>query len=227
MRAANPLKALLAGAALLATGAAASAQTYGYPAANAPVGLAPPTTIQPPGNLYAPTQNAAPQAAYGAPRSFSPEQIVGIGHQYFGAAAQGVAKALEQAFAQYGQPNGYILGQEAGGAFIGGVRYGEGRLETLDLGSFPIYWQGPSLGYDFGADGARTMVLLYNLPRVEAAYGRFGGVSGSVYLVGGIGMTALAAGPVVAVPIRVGVGARFGANVGYLKFTAKPTWNPF
>ncbi len=29
------------------------------------------------------------------------------------------------------------------------------------------------------------------------------------------------------IPVRLGVGFRLGANVGYLKFTDSPTWNPF
>ena len=233
MRAARHLKGALLGIAALAAGiAGAEAQTYSYPAAGAPAGLAPPASIQQGRQgFYAPAPQAAPYAAqqptYGAPGQFSPGEIVAVGHEFFGGAAQGLAQVIERAFQQYGQPNGYVLGQEAGGAIIGGLRYGEGQLQTLDRGAYPIYWQGPSLGYDFGADGARTMILLYNLPSVEAAYGRFGGVSGSVYLVGGVGMTALAAGPVVAVPIRAGVGARLGINVGYLKFTGRPTWNPF
>jgi len=90
-----------------------------------------------------------------------------------------------------------------------------------------VYWQGPSLGFDWGGEGARTMMLVYNLPATEAIYQRFGGIDGSAYLVGGFGMTALTANRIVVVPIRSGVGLRLGANVGYLKFTNQPTWNPF
>lgn len=228
MRTARFIVGVLIGAAVLLGAEAVPAQSYEYADPNASASVAPPAPIQAqPDALYTPRPQVVAQSAYSAPGQFSPAQIIDVGHEFFGGAAQGLGQVVERAFQQYGQPNGYVLGQEAGGALIGGLRYGEGQLHTLDRGQFPIYWQGPSIGYDFGADGARTMVLLYNLPRVEAAYGRFGGVSGAAYLVGGVGMTALAAGPVVAVPIRVGVGARLGVNVGYLKFTARPTWNPF
>ena len=90
-----------------------------------------------------------------------------------------------------------------------------------------VFWQGPTLGFDAGADGARTMMLVYNLPRTEAIFERFGGIDGSAYFVGGFGMTALTANNIVVVPIRSGVGLRLGANLGYLKFTPQPTWNPF
>ena len=123
---------------------------------------------------------------------------------------------------QWGQPNGYILGEEAGGAFVGGLRYGDGTLYTKNAGDVRVYWQGPSLGFDAGADGARTMMLVYNLPRTEAIFERFGGIDGSAYFIGGFGMTALTVNDIVVVPIRSGVGLRLGANLGYLKFTQRP-----
>jgi hypothetical protein len=100
-------------------------------------------------------------------------------------------------------------------------------LYTKDGADSKVFWQGPSLGLDFGGDGARTMMLVYNLPATRAMYQRFAGLDGSAYLVGGVGMTALTAGGIVVVPIRAGVGLRLGANVGYLKFTPQATWNPF
>ncbi len=110
---------------------------------------------------------------------------------------------------------------------MAGVRYGEGTLYTRNAGQRRIYWQGPSLGFDVGGDGARTMMLVYNLPNVRNLYRRFAGVDGSAYLVGGFGMTAVVNDRTIVVPIRSGVGARLGINVGYLKFTREPTWNPF
>ena len=128
-----------------------------------------------------------------------------------------------------GQPNGYILGEEAGGAFIGGLRYGDGTLYTKDAGDLRVFWQGPTVGVDLGADGARTMMLVYNLPRTNAIYQQFNGIAGAAYFVAGLGMTALASADetLVVVPIRSGLGLRLGYNVGYLKFTTAPTWNPF
>jgi hypothetical protein len=138
-----------------------------------------------------------------------------------------LAMLVQHAASQWGLPNGYVLGQEGGGAFIGGLRYGEGTLFTKNAGDLRVFWQGPSLGWDVGGDGARTMMLIYNLPATQAVYQRFGGVEGSAYVVGGLGMTVLTNNAVVVVPIRSGIGLRLGANVGYLKFTPEPTWNPF
>lgn len=161
--------------------------------------------------------------------TYSADEVVQEGHRFFGTASREFATLVERATQRWGQPNAYILGQEGGGALIGGLRYGEGELFTRNSmgGGSKIYWQGPSIGWDFGGDGARTMILVYNLPHEQALYNRFGGVNGSAYLIGGFGMTALAFQNMVLVPIRTGVGARLGVNVGYLKFTSQPTWNPF
>ncbi len=159
--------------------------------------------------------------------SYSSREIMEAGHGFFGSVSKGLASVVEYAFKQQGRPNGYILGQDAGGAFVAGLRYGEGTLYTKDAGSHRVYWQGPSIGWDAGAEGSKVMVLVYNLRDPEEIHQRFGGVDGSAYLVGGVGMTFLKSGPVIVAPIRSGVGLRFGANVGYLKYTRRPTWNPF
>lgn len=161
------------------------------------------------------------------PEEFQSDEIVSNGHRFFGSISRGLAEAIEQATKQWGRPNGYILGQEASGAFIGGLRYGEGTMYTRNAGDLKVFWQGPSLGIDAGADGDRTMMLVYNLPATEAIFQRFGGVNGSAYVIGGFGFTALARDEIVVVPIRSGVGARLGVNIGYLKFTPESTWNPF
>jgi hypothetical protein len=158
---------------------------------------------------------------------FTPDEIVDRGHKFFGAVSRGLAQSVQEAGRRWGLPNGYILGQEASAAFVGGLRYGEGELYTRNAGDRKIYWQGPSLGFDTGADGDRTMMLVYNLPSVGAIYQRFGGIDGSAYFVGGFGFTALGADNIVVVPIRSGVGVRLGVNVSYLKFTSHATWNPF
>jgi hypothetical protein len=160
---------------------------------------------------------------------YSSDEIIDAGHHFFGGVSKGIASIVEKAADQWGQPNGYILGEEAGGAFIGGLRYGDGTLYTKTAGDVRVYWQGPTIGVDAGADGARTMMLVYNLPRTDAIFDQFGGIAGSAYFVGGLGMTALtsAHNDMVVVPIRSGLGLRLGYNVGYVKFTARPTWNPF
>ena len=159
--------------------------------------------------------------------TYSSSEILDSGHRFFGGVSRGLATVIEKAVSQWGLPNGYILGQEGGGAIIGGLRYGEGTLYTKNAGDLRLYWQGPSIGWDIGGDGDRTMMLVYNLPATRAVYQRFVGIDGSAYLVGGFGMTVLTANNVVLVPIRSGVGARLGVNIGYLKFTNQPTWNPF
>ncbi|MCC5978385.1 MAG: DUF1134 domain-containing protein [Salinarimonas sp.] len=162
-----------------------------------------------------------------SPETFEPQEIVDQGHAFFGSISRGLALTVQEAFSRWGQPNGYILGQEAGGAFIGGLRYGEGTLYTRNAGNRPVFWQGPSIGFDFGGEGSRTMMLVYELPSTDAMYQRFLGMDGSAYVVGGFGMTALSANNIILVPIRSGVGARLGINIGYLRFTEQPTWNPF
>ncbi|WP_159728434.1 DUF1134 domain-containing protein [Methylosinus sp. Ce-a6] len=172
------------------------------------------------------------RAAYGErpeqrPEPMSGDEVVRSGHRFFGAIARDLAQGVEQLARRWGRPNAYVLGQEGSGAFIGGLRYGEGVMYTRNAGQRRVYWQGPSLGFDAGADGDRTMMLIYNLPSVDAIYTRFGGVAGSAYLVGGLGFTELTADGVVIAPIRAGLGARLGVNLGYLKFTPEATWNPF
>jgi hypothetical protein len=159
--------------------------------------------------------------------TFTPGELVGAGHRFFGGVSRGLATIIEKAVSQWGLPNGYVLGQEGGGAVVVGLRYGEGMLYTKNAGDLKVYWQGPSLGWDVGGEGARTMMLVYNLPATNAIYQHFAGVDGSAYFIGGFGMTVLTANRIVLVPIRSGVGVRLGANVGYLKFTDRATWNPF
>ena len=158
---------------------------------------------------------------------YSSQEVVNAGHKFFGATSGNLAAAFERTFAKYGLPNGYILGEEASGAFIGGLRYGEGFLYTKNAGDHKVFWQGPSIGWDYGADGNRTMMLVYHLPDVDTLYKRYAGVTGSAYAVGGVGVTALTRRGVHLVPIRTGVGARLGINIGYLKLRKTPRINPF
>ncbi|CDM58864.1 MULTISPECIES: DUF1134 domain-containing protein [Rhizobium] len=174
--------------------------------------------------MLVPTQASAQQSNSG---QYSMQEIVDAGHSFFGSTSGGLAKVIEAAFQKYGLPNGYVLGQEGSGAFIAGLTYGEGQLNTKNAGEHPLYWQGPSLGIDYGGQGTRVMMLVYDLPSTDAIYARFGGVSGQAFVIAGFGMTLLKNNNVLVVPIRTGVGARLGLNVGYLKVTPDPTWNPF
>jgi hypothetical protein len=159
--------------------------------------------------------------------TFTTEEIVTKGHQFFGKASRGISEAIEYLFQSQGEPTAYIVGEEGSGAIVGGLRFGEGTIYYKDGTTQKIYWQGPSVGFDFGGNGSRTMVLVYNSDSPRELYTRFIGVEGSAYLVGGIGVNLQKYRNITLAPIRTGVGARFGANVGYLKYSKNPTWNPF
>ncbi|MBO6718419.1 MAG: DUF1134 domain-containing protein [Rhizobiaceae bacterium] len=159
--------------------------------------------------------------------TYSMQEVVDTGHRFFGATSGGLAAVVEKVFSAFGLPNGYVLGEEGSGALVGGLTFGEGYLYTKNAGDHVVFWQGPSLGWDFGGQGSRTMMLVYNLESVPSIYQRFVGVAGSAYAIAGLGFNVHKRGDVLLVPIRTGVGARLGINVGYLKLTQTPTWNPF
>jgi hypothetical protein len=136
-------------------------------------------------------QSGPPPGTLSADESrFNTTEIINAGHNFFGTVSRGLAQIVERAVSKWGLPNGYILGEEAAGAFVAGLRYGEGMLYTKNAGDLKVYWQGPSIGWDVGGEGARTMMLIYNLPNTAAIYERFGGIDGSAYFIGGFGMTA-------------------------------------
>ncbi|MGI9484108.1 MAG: DUF1134 domain-containing protein [Hyphomicrobiales bacterium] len=162
-----------------------------------------------------------------AAETYSPQEIVDAGHGFFGATTQGLAKVVEHSFGMAGAPSGYIVGEELAGAFIGGLRYGEGVLHMKDGTREKVYWQGPSFGFDVGGNGSRTMVLVYHLQHPDQVFERYGGIEGSAYFIGGFGVNFQRSTDLLLAPIRTGLGARIGANIGYLKYTREPTWNPF
>ncbi len=188
-----------------------------------------PYQAQPPAQQYPapPVANLPPPRREPGPEVYGPDELMTAGHRFFGNVSRGLASIIERAVSQWGLPNGYVLGEEGSGAFVAGLRYGEGTLYTKNAGDLKVFWQGPSVGFDWGGDGARTMTLVYNLPATNAIYQRFAGIDGSAYIIGGFGMTALTANNIVLVPIRSGIGLRLGANIGYLKYTPRATWNPF
>jgi hypothetical protein len=158
---------------------------------------------------------------------FEPGELVETGHRFFGGVSRGLATIIEKAVSQWGLPNGYVLGEEAGGAFFGGLRYGEGVLYMRRRPQQRIFWQGPSIGFDVGGAGARTMMLVYNMHDMSEMEKRFVELEGQAYVIAGFGLTAATADNIVVVPIRSGVGLRVGVNLGYIKFSRAPTWNPF
>ena len=159
--------------------------------------------------------------------TYSSAEIVAKGHGFFGSTTSGLAQAVEFVFQKAGRPQGYIIGEEGSGAFIGGLRFGEGTLFMKDGTRKKVYWQGPSVGFDFGGNGSRALVLVYNIDHTSDIFSRFIGIDGSAYLVGGLGVSFQSNEKLSLAPIRTGIGARLGASVGYLKYTAAPTWNPF
>ena len=161
--------------------------------------------------------------------TYSPDEIVQKASDFFGATTEAVGKAIEKVFAEKGRPNGYIAGTEGAGAIGVGLRYGEGDLYLKATGTRPqhVFWQGPSIGFDFRANASKVFTLVYNLPNGEAIYERFPGVEGSAYFVAGIGVNYQQNGRVILAPMRTGVGLGAGVNIGYLSYTKERNILPF
>ncbi len=159
--------------------------------------------------------------------TFSVREIRKAGRGFFGSISAELASVMQYTFKNYGQPSGYILGTEGGGAFLAGLSFGKGHLTTKTHPQRKVFWQGPTVGYDLGLQGSRVMFLVYNLKRPEQIFKRYAGIGGSAYVVGGVGLTYHKRGKIVLAPIRTGLGLRLGANIGYLKFTPKFSINPF
>jgi hypothetical protein len=168
-----------------------------------------------------PTYTSDPQT------TFQKDDLIGAAEGVFGKGAAGLGGIIENILRKQGEPNGYIVGREGGGAFVLGLRYGSGTLKHKVEGEQPVYWTGPSVGFDAGANAGSTFVLVYNLYDTEDLYRRYPSGEGAAYLVGGFNASYLRRGDVVLIPIRLGVGVRLGANVGYMKFSKKQRWLPF
>lgn len=158
--------------------------------------------------------------------TYSQDTVVKDATAFFGEGAESIAKVIEKAFKDHGRPTGYIKGEEASGAFIVGLRYGDGTLTLKNKGDYKVNWQGPSVGFDVGADASKVFVLVYNLQNVDELYQRFPAVDGSLYFIGGTSLNYHQSGNVILAPIRLGVGLRFGINVGYIDYTKTKSWNP-
>ncbi|WP_125461687.1 MULTISPECIES: DUF1134 domain-containing protein [Rhodomicrobium] len=182
----------------------------------------PPTMLAPP-----PPGEPLPLPSDRIEATYSIDEIQEAGRGIFGTITAQFGGAINYAFQQFGRPNAYITGSEGGAAILAGLRYGKGTLHSKTAPESPIYWQGPSLGYDLGAEGSNALFLVYNLEDPNLIYGRFSGIGGSAYVAGGVGLNVLGKSGMVMVPIRSGIGLRLGANLAYLKFTERQTWNPF
>jgi hypothetical protein len=161
-------------------------------------------------------------------KTYNQEEVLKAAEDFFGTGAKGLATVIEKAFKEKGEPVAIIRGEEAGGAIGVGLRYGHGRLMYKGAGDgMRVYWQGPSIGFDFGANGAKVFVLVYNLPSTDALFQRYPGVEGSLYFVGGFGLNYVQSDKTILAPVRFGLGWRQGASVGYMHFTRKKRYNPF
>jgi len=173
--------------------------------------------------------------AFGSPVSaqtksddtYNQDEILEKAKGFFGHTTAGLAQGIEKVFSDLGKPNGIILGEEAGGAFIVGLRYGEGELNQKKSGKRKVYWQGPSVGFDFGGNASKVFTLVYHLKNPGDLYRRFPGVDGSLYVIAGLSLNYQQAGDIILAPIRTGVGLRAGANVGYLHYSQEHSWLPF
>ncbi|WP_447753980.1 DUF1134 domain-containing protein [Sphingopyxis fribergensis] len=206
----------------------ATSGTYSEPSYDSDLATGDQQTAETPVGSTATSSDVSATTVAAAPGStYKKDDLIGAAEGVFGKGAQGLAGLIEDILKKQGEPNAYIVGREAGGALVLGVRYGSGTLHHKIEGELPAYWTGPSIGFDAGANAGNTFVLVYNLFDSEDLYKRFPAGEGAAYLIGGFNASYLRRGDVVLIPIRVGVGARLGVNAGYMKFRKKQNWVPF
>ncbi|MDE1918490.1 MAG: DUF1134 domain-containing protein [Sphingomonadales bacterium] len=195
----------------------------GYAPQTAPTTSVPASQTQQPGQW----KDGMPPANPDKGGTYHENDLIGAATGVFGTGAKGLAEAIKDILHKQGEPNGYIVGREAGGAFVVGLRYGSGTLYHKIEGERPVYWTGPSIGFDAGANASKTFVLVYNLYNTDDLFHRYAAGEGQAYLVGGFNISYMRRGDVVLIPVRLGVGLRLGINGGYMNFTKKQTWLPF
>lgn len=226
MRTVDPNSAIDRDLAPVQSQAPADAPRYGDPVPAEPVAQSPaPATPTTPGTP-APTGVVADRAT-AAGDTYKRKDLIAAGEGVFGKGAQGLAGLIEKILKEQGEPNAYIAGREASGAFVVGLRYGSGVMSHRIEGDRPVYWTGPSVGFDAGGNASKVFVLVYNLYDSQEIYRRYPEGEGHLYFVGGFSATYLRRGNIVLIPIRLGVGARAGVNIGYMKFSEKAKWLPF
>ena len=201
---------------------AADSQAAATPSPSIGVDPAPATTATDPAA-------AASQAATGPNQgaTYKEDDLIGAAEGVFGKGAKGLADVIKDLLKKQGEPNAYIVGREGGAALVVGLRYGSGTLFHKVEGQRPVYWTGPSIGFDAGANAGNTFVLVYNLYNSADLYKRFPAGEGQAYLIGGFNVSYMRRGDTVLIPIRVGAGLRLGVNAGYMKFSTKQKWLPF
>ena len=203
------------------------AENYGLPVNSDPAPAAPSGTAPQPAPAQTPADPTRGKAAAQATNTYERGDLIGAAEGVFGKGAEGLAGLLENILKEQGEPNAYITGEEASGAFVVGLRYGSGTLHHKVEGNRPVYWTGPSIGFDAGGNASKSFVLVYNLYDSQDLYKRFPQGEGTAYFVGGFTASYLRRGDVVLIPVRMGVGVRLGANIGYMKFSEKGRWLPF
>lgn len=177
--------------------------------------------------IFALSPTSTISAAADEDETYDQETIVEAATGFFGETTAGLAKVVEKVFAEQGRPNAYIAGEEVSGAIGLGLRYGKGALNRKTGKTRQVYWQGPSIGFDFGGNAAKVFVLVYRLKNTDDLFRRFPAVEGSYYFVAGVGVNYQQSGEVILAPIRTGVGLRAGVNIGYMHYTRKHSWIPF
>lgn len=182
----------------------------------------PPATPAQPQQSGGSATNARAQAT----DTFERDELVGAAEGVFGKGASGLAGIIEDILKDQGQPNAYIAGSEGAAAIGVGLRYGKGEMFHKVEGQRPVYWTGPSIGFDLGGDASKVFVLVYNLYDSQDLYKRFPAGEGRVFFVGGFSASYMRRGDVVLIPVRLGVGWRLGINAGYMKFSEKRRWVP-
>ncbi|MFM5894288.1 MAG: DUF1134 domain-containing protein [Novosphingobium sp.] len=193
----------------------------------APVSSPTPTALPTSEGSPAPTPSDAPADPAKPETTYHQDDLIGAAEGVFGKGAKGLADVIQDILKKQGEPNGYIVGREGGGALVVGVRYGSGTLFHKIEGQRPVYWTGPSIGFDAGASAGSTFVLVYNLYNTDDLYHRFPAGEGQAYLIGGFNVSYMRRGNIVLIPVRSGVGLRLGVNAGYMKFSQKHKWLPF
>lgn len=229
MRTIDPNKAIDNDISPAPGGAPPARQAPAYPDEPVPADPVPgqPTPLAPAPAGGVQTQDSRAQSTTTADATFKRDDLIGAGEGVFGKGAEGFASIIEKILKDQGEPNAYIAGREASGAIVVGLRYGSGVMTHKVEGQMPVYWTGPSLGFDLGGDANKVFVLVYNLYDTEELYRRFPAAEGRLYFVGGFAATYLRRGNIVLIPVRLGVGWRAGVNVGYMNFTHKSKWLPF
>ena len=194
---------------------------------SSPASAAYPASTSAPGPAPSGVPSEAPADPNQPGTTYKQDDLIGAAEGVFGKGAKGVADVIQDILKKQGEPNAYIVGREGGGALVVGVRYGSGTLFHKVEGQRPVYWTGPSIGFDAGASAGSTFVLVYNLYNTDDLYHRFPAGEGQAYLIGGFNVSYMRRGNIVLIPVRSGVGLRLGVNAGYMKFSLKHKWLPF